>query len=278
MTEAELTSLLRGFRRRMMGARVARWALLVSLLVAFAAAGPLGTTDTSRVAMASLAFVLVGWLLLVTASVRTARSAQTGAALVQAGYWPEAEQELSHALRSPSVFRGVLLTAAQQLGVLLHCRREHGRAITVFRTLLEYGAGRPGPLPHFHTTVRLMLADCELALGNVQGAYEAFAPVFQTSLTLNERLMLLPIELRYELATGHTAHAVANLADKVRHAELLESPQAARVHALLADACRREGLAAQADFLERRARLYHDLDDEAAATVPAILPFSGAGL
>ena len=78
---------------------------------------------------------------------------------------------------------------------------------------------------------------------------------------MSQRLALLPIELRYALETNHTRHAVQNLGEKLKYAELLDSAEAAWVHAMLAEACRREGMTAQAEFLQRRAALYHDLDD-----------------
>jgi len=278
MNEQELTVLLAGFRRRLLFASVIRWVLVAGLLASLLGIGAFGREYAARVASLSLVMVLAGWLLMVMVSIRTARNAQVGAALLLGGQLGEAEQELLRAIRGTSVFRGVLLSAVQHYAMLLHARRMYAEAARVFRALLRYGRSQMGSLKKFQTSIRLMLADCELSQGNMQAAYDAFAPVFGTPLTLSERLMLLPVELRYELATGHTANAGAHLREKVRHAELLESPQAAWVHTLLAEACRREGMYIQADFLHQRAVLYHEQGDlPSSLTVDLMNLASGAG-
>jgi len=73
-------------------------------------------------------------------------------------------------------------------------------------------------------------------------------------------MKLLPIQLRYELAADYPAAAAQSLPEKLQIAELLDSPRAALVHALLAEACRRNHMPAQQAFLAERAWLYHDLD------------------
>ena len=52
--------------------------------------------------------------------------------------------------------------------------------------------------------------------------------------------------------------AIRELPWMIRRAELLDSPRAALVHALLAKACRALGREDQALRLSRRAELYHD--------------------
>jgi hypothetical protein len=94
----------------------------------------------------------------------------------------------------------------------------------------------------------------------VDAAYDAMRPVYDTQLSLSDRMKLLPVQLRYELAADHSSASVNALAEKVRVAELLDSSQAALVHAMLAEACRRESMPDQQAFLLKRARLYHDLE------------------
>jgi hypothetical protein len=106
-----------------------------------------------------------------------------------------------------------------------------------------------------------MLADSLLMLDRAQEAYEALRPVYDQPLSLAERMKLLPVQLRYELAADHSASAVRDLREKARIAELLEPQRAGLVHALLAEACRREGLEPQRDFLARRAAIYTDVPE-----------------
>ncbi len=260
MTDAKIDELLGLFRRRLFFADVIRALLVLSLLAAFATAGPLAVPGVSQATSVWLMLVLVSWLLLFFASLRSARSARVVAALLAVRRFEDAERELERVLRSVSVFRSTLLAAARQWGALLRARGNHAGAAQVFRAVVE-AVGRRRRFSALETTTRILWADCELSLGNLAGAYEAFHPVFGTPLNLSERLLLLPIGLRYDLAAGHAAHAVTDLADKVRHAELLESPEAAWVHMMLAEACRRAGMERQADFLQRRAALYHDTND-----------------
>ncbi len=260
MTQPELDDLLRRFRRRMACSTAVRWLIVFSVAASFATAGPFGGAESSWWITVWLTAVLLGWLMLVAVSVRTGKGMRWASVLLTAGRWQEAERELAHVLRSFSVFRHTLLAAGQQLGTVLHAQQQYAQAREVFRAIVR-AIGRTRASHSVERAARLLWADCELALGNLAGTYEAFLPLYGVPLTLSERLVLLPIELRYELAAGHTRHAVANLPDRVRHAELLDSVQSAWVHAMLAEACRREGLDGQAAFLQRRAALYHDLNE-----------------
>lgn len=270
MTTSDLSMLLRGLRRRMWWSSVLRWLVAFSIVLAFTAIGPFGTPEASRNASVWLLLVLGGWLACVAVSVRTAKAGQWASVLFAAGRFEEAEAELVRAIRGFTIFRHTLLAMGQQLGSILHARGAHREARDVFRTVVRAMGRRARAANGFAATLRLLWADCELALGDLRGTYEALHPVYGMPLTLTERLMLLPIELRYGLASGHSDHVVGDLATKLRYAELLESPQAALVHALLAEACRREGMQAEADFLQRRAALYHDLD-----ALPPILNVTG---
>jgi tetratricopeptide (TPR) repeat protein len=261
MNGADVDELLRCFRRRMAYSVATRWLVILSVIAAFATPAPSGASDASKFATLWLTAVLLGWLLLVVVSIRTAKKAHLASALLSVGRLDEAEQVLTRVLKSFSIFRSTLLAAGQQLGTLLHARKEHLQAVKVFRTILLSIRSRLGRQRSLEATVRMQWADCELSVGNLQGVYEAIQPIYRLPLTLSERLMLLPIELRYDLAAGHTKHAVSNLREKMHYAELLDSSQAGWVHAMLAEACRREGMRAQTEFLRRRAVLYHDLKD-----------------
>ena len=261
MTDQDVDRLVACFRRRMVFATAARWALVVAMLVAFFAGGFFEPAGQARTAPFALGVILLAWLALVFLSLRTARSVQTAMLLIASQQYDDAEQMLDDALRGISIFRNTLLVACQHLGILLHAREHHAQASTVFRAILRTARVRTGRVRSLEASIRLQLADTELSLGRLPETYEAFHPIFGAPLSLAQRLALLPIELRYALATDHTRHAVEDLREKIRYAELLDATEAAWVHALLAEACRREGMTVQAEFLRRRAGLYHDLDD-----------------
>ncbi|MGB9625724.1 MAG: hypothetical protein ACPMAQ_12780 [Phycisphaerae bacterium] len=266
MSTLDVDELLRCFHRRMAYCAATRWLVVLSIAAAFAIPGPPDGSGASAFAAIWLVAVLLGWLLLVIVSVRTARTAHLASALLSLGRLDEAEEALADVLKSFSIFRSTLLRASQQLGTLLHARQEHGQAVKVFQAILRSVRSGLRRQRSLEAAIRLMWADCELAVGNLTGAYEAFRPVYTMQLGLSERLLLLPVELRYDLAAGHARHAAGNLAEKIRLAELLESPQAASVHAMLAEACRGAGMPAQAEFLERRACLYRTAESPAPTT------------
>ena len=80
-------------------------------------------------------------------------------------------------------------------------------------------------------------------------------------LNLAEQLLLLPIELRCQVTAEQYDAASESLPWKVERAELLDSPTAGLVHALLAMAADHTGQSRMAGFLRHRAELYHGLDN-----------------
>jgi hypothetical protein len=270
--------LLRTLRRRVVYAAAVRWFVLVSIVAGVLFAGPLGMGSVGAWASIWLLCVLIGWLILVFVSARTARLIQTASLLIAARRWEAADLQLERALRGATVFKAHLLMAGQQFASLLRGREAHADAVRVLRAVLRMIRSWTRGARPLVTVLRLMLADSELALDNTAGAYAALLPVYGTPLRLSERLLLLPIDLRYALTTGCARHAVTDLRERVRLAELLGSREAAWVHALLAEACAREGLTPQAAFLRRRAALYHDLDDLPTSAGVGAPTFFGGGM
>ncbi len=257
MNADDVDRLLHTVRRQMALARAAR----VGLIVLGAAAiwwaanlpDPRGRYATFLVAMG----VVLGWVGVFVRSMRSAREVQAGSILLSAGQLDDAETWLRKAATRFSLTLGAKLLACQELASLMLRREAYAEAAAICREVLRHRMRRArGVL----VNARLMLADVLLLLNRVEEAYAAIRPLYDESLSLAERMRLLPIQLRYELAADHAASAVSALEEKVRIAELLDSRRAALVHALLAEACRRQAMPAQRGFLIERARLYHDLD------------------
>jgi hypothetical protein len=268
VNQAALDALLRRFRRQLTAAHVLRVGLLaalgVSLIWAARSPAPGGGRMVFLVALAGAAI----WIALLIKSMGLARRIQTGSTLLSLGQLDDAEVWLRQAMMCFSFSARSKIVACQQLASLFFRRDSYAEAIVLCRELLRH---RLRGLRNVWINARLLLADSLLMLDEVAGAYEALGPVCNVSLSLAERMKLLPIRLRYELAADHAASCVQSLKEKVRIAELLDAPRAALVHALLAEACRRQAMPAQQAFLCERARLYHDLN-ELVERYPLIAP------
>jgi hypothetical protein len=263
-----LKELLRIFRRQVRFTRIARFIILGAFFVAlvWTAYQPDETGVRSFLLVAAAG--VATWLLLVIHSFRLAQEVQTAGALLSLGQLDNAEVWLRRAIRRFSFSLRGKLFAGQQLASLFFRRDDFPRVVSVCRELLRH---RFRGMKTQWVTTRLLLADSLLMLGRIDEAYNAMRPVYTVSLSLADRIKLLPIQLRYELAADHSESAVRALAEKVRVAELLDSPRAALVHALLAEACRREKMEPEQNYLTERAVLYHDLE-EIVDRYPVIAP------
>lgn len=257
MSTVAVDGILQAFRRNLrflLGLR-----LVVGLIFAFVFVWTWSLPEgTGRVVLGLLMLgALLLWAAFLVRSVRLMREIQAGNMLVALGRMEDAEARLGRILGRFSFSERGQLMLLQQLAGLLFIRERFHDVVAICRELLRHRLGRARGLGF---ATRVMLADSLLQLNRVEEAYAAIRPVYDAPLTLAERMKLLPVQLRYELAAGHAAAAAQGLPQKVQVAELLDSQGAALVHALLAEACRRQSMRAQEAFLAERARLYHDLE------------------
>ncbi len=257
MSATPLHNLLRTFRWHVAAIRLIRVAALLSFMAVMLWASGLDGSTGHRAAFLFAAAGVVLWILLMLDTIRRAREVQAGSILVATGQLDRAEQWLRDSLQRFSLSLQAKIMACQQLASLYFRKEAHQDVVAICRVLLRQ---RLGSVRNALINTRLMLSDSLLMLDRVSEAYEAMRPVYDTPLSLADRMKLLPIQLRYELAADHAASAVQGLPEKVQIAELLDSPRAALVHALLAEACRRQSMPRQHEFLARRARLYHDIE------------------
>lgn len=257
MKSEALENILRNFRRQMFMVHALRLAIVVVLSAVIIWTAYLPEQEGKRVLFLTVAVSVLTWVLLIIGSARTVREVQAGSVLLGMGQLDDAEVWLRKALANFSLSVKGKLIAGQQLAALFMKRQAHEEVVTICRVLL---AQRLKHLRGVWINTRIMLADSLLYLDRVHEAYEAMRPVYDVSLSLADRIKLLPVQLRYELAAGHADFTVRSLKEKIQIAELLDSAGAALVHALLAEACRRRAMTAQSNFLIERARLYHDLD------------------
>jgi len=253
----DLDNLLRRFHRRVNHIGVIRTlgVLAVVLLAVWSTWEP--AQFDRRMAALLIGGVLLGWIVLALVTVHLARMLQMARILLGTGQTDNARVWLGRVMTGMSLSSRIQLVACQHLASSFYSKDAHHEVVLICRELLRHRLGR---LKNVAVNARLMLADSLLMLDRLAEAYEAIRPVYDLPLSLADRMKLLPIQLRYELRSGQPALAVESLPEKVRIAELLESPQAALVHAMLAKACRRRAMPAQSVFLLRRARLYADLE------------------
>ena len=263
-----LDHLLGRFRRDLRLLQILRWGYFVGLLVVIVVAQLIRGPWANPLVMGTLLAFAALWFALAAWSTRRAQAVQLGSALVAAGELETASSILIDAMATFTMIPSVKLTACQQLATVAQRQGDHQATVRLGRALLRQPLRRARWLS---TQCRLVVADSLLTLNESAQAYDVFRPVYDVPLSLADRLALLPIQLRYELETGHAESAVRALGEKVRLAELLDAPKAALVHALLAEACHRQNQSDQCGYLAERAALYHD-PELIARSYPIVAP------
>ncbi|MBX3395419.1 MAG: hypothetical protein KF841_08620 [Phycisphaerae bacterium] len=261
MTGEMSQDFMRSIRRQVRFSTLMRLALLL-IIASGIVATPFYSSGNRPLDLlwAASAFAGLTWIGLTALSIKQIRAANQGIVYMANGRLDLAEEQLISAASQFSLYRIGKLRACHNLAVVAHSRGSFDEAAALLDGVI---AMLRGPDRSLGKTSRLVLADCRLSLGSPDIAAEVLKPVISQfdEMPLAEQLLLLPIETRCQVATGDYDAALNNLAERVRRAELLDSPRAAQVHALLAEACRRKGRQAEAAFFMRRAQLYADLSD-----------------
>jgi hypothetical protein len=270
LTSTELEALLQKFRRQIKLIRVLRVAMLVATVAAVLWAAQLPRPENKRLIFGIFLGTLMVWGLSLMNAARLARCVRTAGALLSIGQLDDAEVWLRRVIERFSLSVRTKILACQQIASLFFRQDAHEQVVTICGELLKQHLTG---LRHIWVNTRLMMADSLLMLNRISDAYDAVRPVYDAPLSLSDRMKLLPIQLRYELAADHAAAAVQGIPEKLQIAELMDAPRAALVHALLAEACRRSHLPEQQAFLSERAWLYHDLD-QLATRYPLIAPIA----
>jgi len=258
MTLNEAKALVKRLRRHFYMASILRMPILT--LVAIGLLGSMLLNEAQGHANAlwyAAMFAALLWILLTVFSVRQVRAANQASAYIASGRLDLAEEQLKSALHQFSLYRAGKLLACHNLAVVVHGRKNYQAAAELCDAVITLHGGVSRSVGRL---CRILLADCRLLLGDSASALRAIEPLSlrDPALSLSEQMMLLPIELRCQIAMGQYESAWESLAWKVRLAELLDAPKASLVHALLARACQAAGKTEEASFLQRRADLYHD--------------------
>ena len=244
---------IRRFRRDLTFSQLLRW-LFVVLFLGTLLLPVLRVRLDPLMVMPVIACV---FLVLSFGSVRGSRLVQDSPSLIASGQFEEAERRIDAALRSFSLFRHVKVIGLHHLALLRHAQRNWQESAMLCRALL--GQRRLGNLQSIGKPARLMLADALLEMGDVRGAAEAIAGLFEQRLSLNEVMKLLAVQLDYQSRLGAWNDMMAGITTKAQLAELMPAASAARAQAMLALAAKHTGRPDWADWLRRRAELLADV-------------------
>ncbi|MFK7790720.1 MAG: hypothetical protein AB8C95_14660 [Phycisphaeraceae bacterium] len=225
------------------------------------------------------AIVLGLWLWLSVSTARVARSLATFSELM-ASEPSKAEDALREVLRIRPVMRWARILSYHRLAGLRHLQRRFTETAAICLCLLSQPLKGPAAATRPH--LLLMLAEAQLEIGNLPGAYHALAHLQQTKLGLAQSLQRLAIQTRYELAIGAYDSAMHRARAKVELAELMPAKHCATMHAMLATAAQRSGQAQQSDWLWQRTRLLAGPDfakqlEQGGFDVPIVEPETDNG-
>ncbi len=227
------------------------WCLRLTLLMVmvYALAGGAGHGHPAL----AVFFLIVagGWLAHSYASARVAQQLPQITELIEGG-GTQAESLIATALRRAPLQRSVRLLLYHRLAMLRHRQRNYEESAAIAHTMLRYPLG---PVTEIRPHLLLILGESRLLARDFWQTWYALTMLYRCRLNLIERLQVLTLQTRYEVATGQDAAALRDLDRKIALCELMPAPQCGAMHAILAVASRRRHDTALADWLRRRADL-----------------------
>lgn len=246
------------FRRDLTIAAILRAALLVAAL-ACVVADPLFGAHQDWMPV----LLVVGgiWALLSYRSMQGPRIAADSPSLIAAGDFDRAESHIDAALKCFSLFRTAKILSLHHLAVLRHAQNRWRESALICQALLKQKLGN---MQGMARTSLLMLADSQLQLGDLRGAFTAMGGLTRYRLSLAEALTLQLLQLDYGWRIGAWDAMLQGVGGKVQMCELMPPLNAARGQAMLALAAYKLNRADLAQWLRRRSQLLADPQEIAA--------------
>jgi hypothetical protein len=201
------------------------------------------------------------WILLSYRSVQGSRKAADSPSLIAAGDFDRAENHIDAALRSFSLFRAAKIVSLHHLAVLRHAQSRWRESALLCQAVLSQKLGN---MQGMARASLLMLADSQIQMGDLRGAFAAMTRLFRYRLTLAEALTLQLLQLDYGWRIGAWESMLQGVAGKIQMCELMPPINAARAQSLLAVAAYRQNRGDLARWLRRRAELLADTAEIAA--------------
>lgn len=243
-----------------------RWGLLVLLFVGIVGDSFVPTGSQGPQVLFILA--IVGWVAANVMNSRSLRVVPRITAMTDAD--PErAESLLVEAMRRWPLQRNTRLSLYHRLAVIRHRQQRFEEATAICEAMLNI---RLGSVERARVDLWVILLEASMQRGDLSRAYGAISALHALPLGLIDRLRLLALQTRYEIAAGHDTSALAALPMKTAMAALLPAPLAGAIHTLLATAARRTNQSNLADWLERRAQLLATPEQTASLLTTSIGP------
>jgi hypothetical protein len=196
------------------------------------------------------------WLVLWYRTMKGSRMAAESSSLIASGRLEQAEVQIEQSLRSFSMSRAIKSMSLLNLALVRLAQKRWPDTAMLCREVLAIRKGTPD---HVSKSSRLMLADSLLELGDLRGAHEALAGLYNHRLSLNEALNLHRVQTEYLARISAWEHLVQGMATKVQLAELMPTNNSARVQAFLALAAKKTGRDDWSTWLRRRVELLVDV-------------------
>jgi hypothetical protein len=198
------------------------------------------------------------WVTLWYRTMQGSRLAAESSSLIASGRLDQAEAQIEQSLRAFSMSRSIKSVSLLNLALVRLAQKRWPDAALLCREVLAAPKGTP---EHVSKSSRLMLADSLLEMGDLRGAHEALAALYNHKLTLGEALNLLRVQTDYLARIGAWEQLIQGAGSKAQMAELLPPAQGAKVQAMLALAAKRTGRAEWASWLRRRVELLADVQE-----------------
>jgi len=195
------------------------------------------------------------WLTLWYRTIKGSRLAAESSTLIASGRLEQAEEQIEMSLRAFSMSRSVKSMGLLNLALVRLAQKRWPDTVLLCREVLSVPQKASD---HVSKSGRLMLADSLLEMGDLRGAYDALAGLYNHRLTLSEAQSLLRVQTDYLARIGAWEHLFQAVQSKVQLAEIMPPANAARVQAMLALAALKTGRADWANWLRRRVELLVD--------------------
>jgi hypothetical protein len=242
------------FRRDLTIAALLRTLLVVAAVSCVLAGAVFGHDNGMYILM----IVGVAWVMLSYRSMQGTRIAADSPSLIAAGEFDRAENHIDTALRTFSLFRTAKLLSLHHLALLRHAQHRWRESALLCRAVLSQ---RLGNLHGVGKTTLLLLADSDLQMGDLKGAFGALTRISHMRLNLAEALTLQLLQLDYGSRIGAWESMLQGAGVKVQMSELMPTINAARSQAFLSLAAYKSGRAELAGWLRQRAELLADPKD-----------------
>ena len=199
----------------------------------------------------ALVFAVIGWVMLNFLSARTNHQLLRLTGMMEEDP-ATAEHELAQLMQRRPLLRHVRLLLYHRIALLRHLQKEYAQTIAICQSVQAQSLG---PAEHIRPGLTLTLCHAQLQCNDLIGAYHTLMQLHALPMSLIERLGLMSLQARYELAVGAYETLVQQAGWKVQMAELMPAGLCGAYHFMLSKAAEQVGDAPMAKWMQKRASL-----------------------